>query len=180
MNFRDPQPVIRTSAGKLPICPASELPPGTRRIVETGDRISIGVFNVDGTFYALRNICPHRKAPLCKGQVTGRVTSDGPGDWQMHGPKDVLRCPWHGWEFDIRTGRSVFNPHKVRVRAYDVTVEHDGSSESACDNGDPTLEQFPVTVESGMVTVILANSAATDAGTSRPANSTSQGDTPLR
>jgi nitrite reductase/ring-hydroxylating ferredoxin subunit len=180
MSFRDPQPVIHATAGKLPICPASELPPGTRRIVETGDRISIGVFNVDGTFYALRNICPHRKAPLCKGQITGRVTSDGPGDWQMDGPKDILRCPWHGWEFDIRTGRSVFNPHKVRVRAYDVIVEGDGSCESACGNDDPSLEQFPVTVESGMVTVILAASTTAHGGSGRSAGSGTHVDTPPR
>src|SRR5690606_10460287 len=125
-----------TDTGKLAVCPASELPPGTRRIVQIGGNISIGVFNIEGHFYALRNICPHRKAPLCKGQITGRVISDGPGDWQMHGPEDVLRCPWHGWEFDIRTGRSVFNPHKVRVRAYEVTIERNGGCKSGCGDED--------------------------------------------
>lgn len=151
-------PPRTTDAKKLPVCPVSELPPGSRRIVETADRISIGVFNVDGQFYALRNICPHRRAPLCKGQITGRVTSDGPGDWQMHGPQDILRCPWHGWEFDIRTGRSVFNPHKVRVKAYDVTIECDGC-QSPVSQEDPALETYPVTVESGIVTVLLGKPA---------------------
>ncbi len=143
---------------KLPVCPVHELPPGSRRIVQTKDGISIGVFNIDGEFYALRNICPHRKAPLCKGQITGRVTSDGPGNWQMHETRDILRCPWHGWEFDIRTGQSVFNPHKVRVKAYDVTVECSGGCESG--DEDPSLQTFPVTVESGIVTVLLRSSSA--------------------
>ena len=157
MSNSNPQKNVQTYPGKLRVCPVSELPPGARRIVETEDGISIGVFNIDGTLYGLRNICPHRLAPLCKGQITGHVTSDGPGDWQMHGPNDVLRCPWHGWEFDIRTGRSVFNPHKVRVRAYDVTVEQNGNCESTCGNDDPSLERFPVTVESGIVTVLLTS-----------------------
>lgn len=156
MSNTDLKPTSRpTTVNKLPVCSASELPPGSRRIVDAGNRISIGVFNVDGQYYALRNICPHRKAPLCKGQVTGRVSSDGPGDWQMHGPKDILRCPWHGWEFDIKTGQSVFNPHKVRVKAYDVTVECDSECDAAAESEDPSLEMYPVTVESGIVTVHL-------------------------
>ncbi len=165
---------------KLTVCPVSDLPPGTRRIAETGDGISIGVFNIDGTLYALRNICPHRKAPLCKGQLTGRVTSDGPGHWQMSEPSDVLRCPWHGWEFDIRTGRSVFNPHKLRVMAYDVTVERDSDCTSACNTDDPALEMFPVTVSSGMVTVLLDGRATGEGEGGRPAGNTTQGETPSR
>lgn len=67
-------------------------------------------------------------------------------------PQGHLRCPWHGWEFDIKTGQSVFTPHKVRVKAYDVTVECYG----ACGNEEePSLEMYPVTVESGIVTVHL-------------------------
>lgn len=159
-NPLPPAPPTRCS-DRLHVCPASELPPGTRRIVQVNDTIEIGVFNIDGNFYALRNICPHRKAPLCKGQITAHVTSNGPGDWQMYGPREVLRCPWHGWEFDIPTGRSVFNPHKVRVKTYEVTVDSHASCESACGGEDPSLETFPVTVEEGIVTVLLKPPAAT-------------------
>jgi len=52
-----------------------------------------------------------------------------------------LRCPWHGWEFDITSGRSIFNPHRVRVRTYAVIVEPD----------DPAVETYPVTVEDGLI-----------------------------
>jgi nitrite reductase/ring-hydroxylating ferredoxin subunit len=143
---------------KLPVCPIDQLPPGKRRIVQASEKISIGVFNVEGRFYALRNICPHRKAPLCKGQITGQVTSDGPGDAQMQGPQQIIRCPWHGWEFDITTGQSVFNPHKVRVKTYPVTVEWPGNC--APKNDDPALDTYPVTIENGIVTVLLKPNAA--------------------
>ncbi len=140
---------------KLPVCPAHELPPGSRRIVEASDRISIGVFNVEGRFYALRNICPHRKAPLCLGQLSGHVTSDGPGDAQMHGPNRILRCPWHGWEFDITTGQSVFNPHNVRVKTYPVSVESSCEVCTLSDKEDPSIETYPVTIDDGVITVLL-------------------------
>ncbi|MEX0654849.1 MAG: Rieske (2Fe-2S) protein [Phycisphaeraceae bacterium] len=146
----------------LPVCPVHDLPPGHRRLVTAPGNISIGVFNVNGRFYALRNICPHRKAPLCRGQVTGRVTSSGPGDAQMHGSDQILRCPWHGWEFDITTGESVFNPHKVRVKTYPVTVETAAECTSEGETGyipledEPAIETYPVTVEDGTVTVLLS------------------------
>jgi 3-phenylpropionate/trans-cinnamate dioxygenase ferredoxin subunit len=61
--------------------------------------------------------------------------------WAREG--EILRCPWHGWEFDILTGRSIFNPHRTRVKAYDVTVEQKIDDES--------VETFPVSVEDGWV-----------------------------
>ena len=61
--------------GKHIIGRASELPPGTRRIFEAEGR-SIGVFNVNGSYYALRNSCPHQAAPLCRGTVTGKQAAE--------------------------------------------------------------------------------------------------------
>jgi len=56
------------------ICPANEFSPGERRIIEIeGLPHSIGVFNVDGTFHALANVCPHQLAPLCEGEITGET-----------------------------------------------------------------------------------------------------------
>jgi 3-phenylpropionate/trans-cinnamate dioxygenase ferredoxin subunit len=121
-----------------------EIPPGQRKIVELEGR-SIGVFNVKGTFYALRNSCPHQAAPLCLGSVQGMTVAPRPGVYAYVREGEILRCPWHGWEFDLTTGRSIFNPHKVRVRAYPVTVEPDEE--------DPSVETYPVTVERGRVVV---------------------------
>ena len=117
----------------------SELPPGERKIVEVQGR-SIGVFNVHGTYYALRNSCPHQGAPLCLGAITGMTLPSKPGEYVWAREGEILRCPWHGWEFDVTSGRSVCNPHRTRVKTYEVTVEEDES-----------VETYPVTLEEGLV-----------------------------
>ncbi|MDT7704940.1 MAG: hypothetical protein QOG20_547 [Pseudonocardiales bacterium] len=104
------------------VATTAEIRPGERKIVEIDGR-SIGVFNVDGRFYALRNQCPHAGAQLCEGTLSGLVTSTGPGEYDYARSGEILRCPWHGWEFDIATGRSWFDPARTRVRAYEATVE---------------------------------------------------------
>jgi nitrite reductase/ring-hydroxylating ferredoxin subunit len=123
---------------------ASEIPPGERRIVEVGGR-SIGVFNVQGSFYALRNACPHQGGPLCLGSIQGTAEPSAPGEYVWGREGRIIRCPWHGWEFDLTTGRSVFNPHDTRVRSYRVTVEPP----------EERVETFTVTVEDGLVVLHL-------------------------
>ncbi len=99
-----------------------EIPPGERKIVDIAGR-SIGVFNVGGEFYALRNTCPHQGGPLCQGRLTGFIMARVPGEYSYTRRGEILRCPWHGWEFDVKTGQSWFDPVQTRVRAYPVTVE---------------------------------------------------------
>ena len=127
------------------VCAANELPPGTRRIVSVGSR-SIGVFNVGGRYHALRNVCPHQGAPLCEGPLTGTALPGPPGTFRYGREGEILRCPWHGWEFDVTSGRSIFNPHAVRVRSYRVAVEA-----AECQSDDVRVETFPVSVERKMV-----------------------------
>ncbi len=124
----------------------SEVRPGERRIV-TAEGRSIGVFNVGGAFFALRNSCPHQAAPLCLGAIKGMAMPSKPGEYIWAREGEILRCPWHGWEFDITTGRSVFNPHKTRVKAYDVTVE----GAPAGSDDDESVETFDVSVEDGWI-----------------------------
>ena len=132
------------------VCKASELPEGARKIIDAGGR-SIGVFNVHGNYYALRNICPHQFAPLCLGQVTGTTLPSQVGEYIYGREGEIVRCPWHGWEFDILTGRSIFNPHQVRVKTYDVTVEKADESTLDGSNNEPAVETFPVTLEGELV-----------------------------
>ena len=69
-----------------------------------------------------------------------------PGEYRWGREGEILRCPWHGWEFDITSGRSSFNPHRIRVRTYKVTVEPDD---------DPAVETYPVTVEDGVIVLYV-------------------------
>src|SRR4051812_25198384 len=109
---------------------ADELPVGGRLIASVAGR-SIGVFNVDGELFAIRNRCPHQGAELCKGRVVDPPTrSPEPGVFIQEGGSPFLQCPWHGWEFDLRTGASWFDPAKMRVRAYAVAVEPMGDGDA--------------------------------------------------
>ena len=134
--------------GKHVVGRASEIPPGERRIVEVEGR-SIGVFNVNGTYYALRNGCPHQMAPLCKGTVTGTTLPSKPGEYIWAREGEIVRCPWHGWEFDITSGRSIFNPHRMRVKTYKVTVE------ATLPDEEPSVETYIVTVEDEFVILYI-------------------------
>lgn len=104
-----------------------EIPPGSRKIVVPfRGRAGIGVFNVNGDLYALRNICPHKRGPLCTGELTGRINADAPpsayaAELAVDGDGEVLRCPWHQWPFEIATGRCLVDP-AVRVKTYPVRV----------------------------------------------------------
>ena len=103
--------------------PVAEFPPGTHRVVRVG-RAEIGVFNVDGRYYALPNVCTHQFGPLCEGTVNGTMACSAATGWRHEWVRDgeILTCPWHGLEFDITTGRSLASP-KLRVRMYAVSVE---------------------------------------------------------
>lgn len=111
---------------KHTVAKVSEIPPGTKKIVEAGGR-SIGVYNLGGEFYALRNICPHHGAELCKGMITPLVVSSGPGHFDYEREGEIVRCPWHQWEFDIKTGCMIVDP-ALRTKSYEVTVETFGVS----------------------------------------------------
>jgi nitrite reductase/ring-hydroxylating ferredoxin subunit len=139
-------------AVKHAICYVDELPEGKRRLVDVAGR-SIGIFNVRNQFYAVRNRCPHKGAPLCKGIVQGLMTGDEPGEFEIIRDGEILRCPWHSWEFDLKTGGSIFNPHKMRVKNYDVSIEPVAQDRLVYefaddpDDDDPGIEVFDVSVE---------------------------------
>ncbi len=133
--------------GRHIICRAEALQVGEVSIVEAEKR-SIGIFNINGKFYALRNTCPHKGAPLCRGIITGLVVSDEPLQMLMTRDGEIVRCPWHGWEFDITSGRSVFNPHRMRVKTYDVAVEQMVEE-------DPSVETYAVQVEENFIVLYI-------------------------
>lgn len=141
---------------------AEELPPGSHKIVDVAGR-SVGVFNVAGEYFALRNTCPHAGGPLCQGVRSGFVVSEEPGQYHYIRQGEFIRCPWHQWEFDIRTGQSWLDPERTRVRSYDTRVETGadllaGDSELAAAGlarGPYVAETYPVHVDGRYVVVEL-------------------------
>jgi nitrite reductase/ring-hydroxylating ferredoxin subunit len=127
---------------RVVVARASEVRPGEPKIVTVHGR-QVGLFNLDGEYFALLNRCPHAGAELCRGVVTGLVQSDGPGHYHLERPGEFIRCPWHGWEFDIRTGQSWCDPKSMRVRAYTVSVEPG----TTIAKGPYAVDTFPVSVE---------------------------------
>ncbi len=89
----------------VPVAQTDEVPPGTSKVVVVLGHI-VALFNVDGTFYALSNTCLHRGGPVGEGELDG----------------DVVTCPVHGWQYDVRSGRNLANPF-ARLAQYEVKVE---------------------------------------------------------
>jgi nitrite reductase (NADH) small subunit len=106
---------------RIVVCKA-DLAPGERRIVQV-DGKSIGIFNVNGSYYALHNRCPHMAGPLCEGPVTGTTRPTDTTEFVYDRAGEIVRCGWHGWEFDIQTGHCL-SVGKVRARTYRTSVEH--------------------------------------------------------
>jgi nitrite reductase (NADH) small subunit len=86
-----------------------ELAEGERRVISC-DGTEVGVFNVDGEFVAWYNQCAHRGGPVCQGRIYRQVREpvDENGETRMlqyDAKRKNIVCPWHGWEFDLQTGR---------------------------------------------------------------------------
>jgi nitrite reductase/ring-hydroxylating ferredoxin subunit len=110
--------------GRCVLGRVEEIPPGSRRIFAVGGRGGIGVFNVDGHFYAVRNRCPHRAGPLCRGRLRPQVVGPAVHTFAFAREGEILKCPWHQWEFDLRTGHALYAPD-LAVQTYPVLVEGD-------------------------------------------------------
>ncbi|CUT13016.1 rieske 2Fe2S domain protein [Bradyrhizobium sp.] len=132
------------------IAAVDELPPGTRKFLEIDGR-PIAVFNIKGEYFGLMNRCPHQGAALCEGPLIGLAQSKDPGEIEYTKLGEIIRCPWHGWEFDIRTGQSYCDPRRFRVKAYPAHVEPGTSVVK----GPYVAETIPVKVESDYVVVDL-------------------------
>lgn len=91
-------------AAFIGVAQTSEIPAGTGKVVSARGT-AIALFNLDGAFYAIDNTCPHRGGPL--GEAALQETR--------------ATCPWHGWQFDVKTGACLSVP-SAGVRSYEVRV----------------------------------------------------------
>ena len=90
------------------VCKDGEIAEGGVRVIQAG-AVEIGVIRHSGKYYAYRNLCPHQGGPLGQGELTGCIVT----------------CPWHGWQFDVRTGQHQLSRSMKQPR-FDTKVE-DGS-----------------------------------------------------
>jgi 3-phenylpropionate/trans-cinnamate dioxygenase ferredoxin subunit len=132
------------------VAKADEVAPGERKLVNVKGR-DIGIFNVNGAFYALANKCPHAGGSLCEGTIIALVLSERPGHYSLARHGEFLRCPWHGWEFEISSGQSWCDPQNLRVRQFNISVE---SGETLV-KGPYVAETFPVSVEANYIVIDL-------------------------
>ena len=94
-------------ARRLRVAAVSDVPPGTAKEVMADDQV-VALFNVDGTFYAMDGVCPHAGGPLGEGTLQGTVVT----------------CPWHGWQFDVKSGENCLNRRMIH-KCFAVNVEGD-------------------------------------------------------
>lgn len=104
-------------------CKTKDVPQNSAKIVSVSN-IPIGVFRLDDGFHALLNICPHKGASLCEGPICGTTKQTDTNAFIYDRPGGIVRCAWHGWEFDIRSGEFLVDP-KIKTRRFDVTVDDD-------------------------------------------------------
>ncbi|SDU86941.1 3-phenylpropionate/trans-cinnamate dioxygenase ferredoxin subunit [Microlunatus sagamiharensis] len=90
------------------------------RVVDVDGR-PVVVLSVGDELFAVSGRCPHMGAPMCAGSVGGTLVASAPGELVYGRHERVLRCPWHGWEFDLETGRSLLEPRRVGLRTFEVT-----------------------------------------------------------
>lgn len=91
-------------AGFEKVAEISDLKPGECKVVQAGGH-EVGLFNVGGRYYAIDNTCKHRGGPLGEGVLEG----------------NIVTCPWHGWKYDVTTGKATTAPAEVAV--YEVKLE---------------------------------------------------------
>ena len=135
---------------KYVVAAANEILPGQRKLVNVRGR-PILIFNLDGDYFGILDRCPHQGASLCKGQLVGLVESDRPGQYNFSRNNEIIRCAWHGWEFDIRTGKSRCEPEKIKATQYNINTK----TGSEIIEEDYEAETFDVAVEDNYVVVHL-------------------------
>ena len=95
---------------------------GALKQVEVGGRRMVLGRNQAG-YFALANTCQHQGSRLSEGTLIGTAIADAAGKIEYGREGMILRCPWHGWEFDVDSGRSLCEPERRQVAAYAVREE---------------------------------------------------------
>jgi 3-phenylpropionate/trans-cinnamate dioxygenase ferredoxin subunit len=130
------------------VATVGEIAPGGSKLVTVKGR-PIALFNVEGEYFAFFDTCPHAGASLCRGKIVRPVESREPGSYRLVHERPMLRCPWHGWQFDVRSGEAWCDPQTLKARNYPVAV----ASGSELVKGPYRAETFSVAVERDYIVI---------------------------
>lgn len=151
-----PKRVQRFVVGRV-----DDFPADGRLLVEINGR-GIGIFRVKNEFFAMLNRCPHLGGPLAKGQIVNEINSTGPGNVTLDTSATIVTCPWHNWEFDIRTGQSYWDPNNLHARPFAIAIETGDAVAEQVDDGSVgrikgpyKAEMIDVGVESDYIVLSL-------------------------
>lgn len=100
----------------------SDFTEGAIRTVVVGHH-EVGIVRWRDNFYAVRNFCSHQGGPLCRGRLGPKLVSDGFGRLVVDRDTPIVACPWHGWEFEAATGRSVWSD-RYRVKTWPIRIDN--------------------------------------------------------
>ncbi|SRR5579883_898096 len=107
------------------ICQTQDVPSGEQRTYTVKNIPLLVVHSKKGDFYALYRFCPHQRGDLSAGILGGLTQAAQAGEeFQYIREGEIMRCPWHGFSFDVTTGRCLSAPETLRVKTYALTVDN--------------------------------------------------------
>jgi 3-phenylpropionate/trans-cinnamate dioxygenase ferredoxin subunit len=112
-----------TAEGRFRVCSESDVAPGQTMLVRGARRSVLLCRSADGEYLAVAPKCPHQGADLRYGTFGGAIVDDGVGHYRFDESCLAVRCPWHGWEYDARSGRPLAADNATHIAVYRVTVE---------------------------------------------------------
>jgi nitrite reductase (NADH) small subunit len=109
---------------KYRVCRVEDIPPGEKRTYSIKNVPIVVVHSQQGQFYAVYGRCPHQHGALGEGVLGGQTVAAQPGEaFQYIREGEILRCPWHGFSFDVTTGACLAAPERLRVKTYPLLID---------------------------------------------------------
>lgn len=109
---------------KYRLCHVEDLPKGSKKTFTVKNMPIVLTHSQQDKFYAIYGLCPHQHAPLGEGTLGGFSKAEQPGeDFQYERDGEILRCPWHGFSYDVTTGVCLTAPDRLRVKTYPLVIE---------------------------------------------------------
>jgi nitrite reductase (NADH) small subunit len=106
------------------VCNQEEIVSGEMRAYLINNKTSIVVgCNKNNEYFAVRDVCPHQGARLSQGELTWNTISNEPSTYEITREGEIIRCPWHSFDFDTKSGQCMAAPQRMKVKTYKVIVE---------------------------------------------------------